>query len=53
VPVSWINRTIDMGGSSFRVVKVAPNYALALWEVLRDSRSYAGVRREKLRARIS
>src|SRR5262249_28943784 len=27
VPVSWINRTIEMGSSSFRIVKVAPNYA--------------------------
>jgi len=26
VPVSWINRTIDMGSSSFKIVKVAPNY---------------------------
>jgi len=26
VPISWINRTIDMGNSSFKIVKVAPNY---------------------------
>jgi hypothetical protein len=26
VPISWINRTIDMGSSSFRIVTVAPNY---------------------------
>lgn len=26
VPVSWINRTIDMGSSSFRIVTSAPNY---------------------------
>jgi dolichol-phosphate mannosyltransferase len=26
VPISWINRTIDMGSSSFKIVKVAPNY---------------------------
>jgi glycosyltransferase involved in cell wall biosynthesis/SAM-dependent methyltransferase len=26
VPISWINRTIDMGRSSFKIVKVAPNY---------------------------
>ena len=34
VPVSWINRTIDMGNTSFRIVKVAPNYALALLRML-------------------
>jgi SAM-dependent methyltransferase len=26
VPISWINRTIDMGSSSFKIVKIAPNY---------------------------
>jgi dolichol-phosphate mannosyltransferase len=26
VPASWINRTIDMGSSSFRIVTSAPNY---------------------------
>jgi dolichol-phosphate mannosyltransferase len=26
VPISWINRTIDMGASSFKIVKVAPHY---------------------------
>ncbi len=30
VPISWINRTLDMGSSSFRIVKVAPNYFGAL-----------------------
>lgn len=30
VPTSWINRTSDMGRSSFRIVKVAPNYLMAL-----------------------
>jgi len=30
VPISWINRTIDMGRSSFRIANVAPNYFLAL-----------------------
>jgi dolichol-phosphate mannosyltransferase len=30
VPISWINRTSDMGKSSFRIVKVAPNYFMAL-----------------------
>jgi len=26
VPISWINRTIDMGSSSFKIIKVAPAY---------------------------
>jgi glycosyltransferase involved in cell wall biosynthesis/SAM-dependent methyltransferase len=30
VPISWINRTIDMGNSSFKILKVAPNYLIAL-----------------------
>ena len=30
VPISWINRTIDMGRSTFRIAKVAPNYFGAL-----------------------
>jgi dolichol-phosphate mannosyltransferase len=30
VPISWINRTVDMGSSSFRIVNVAPNYFGAL-----------------------
>ncbi len=34
VPISWINRTVDMGSSSFRIVKVAPNYFGALVSVV-------------------
>jgi dolichol-phosphate mannosyltransferase len=34
VPISWINRTIDMGVSSFRIGKVAPGYLGALTEVV-------------------
>lgn len=30
VPISWINRDIDMGQSSFKVAKVAPGYFRAL-----------------------
>ena len=37
VPVSWINRTFDMGSSSFRVARVAPNYLRALLSVLQQS----------------
>jgi dolichol-phosphate mannosyltransferase len=34
VPISWINRTVDMGRSSFRIVKVAPDYFLALAKMI-------------------
>jgi glycosyltransferase involved in cell wall biosynthesis/SAM-dependent methyltransferase len=30
VPISWINRTVDMGNSSFKTLKVAPDYFMAL-----------------------
>jgi dolichol-phosphate mannosyltransferase len=30
VPISWINRTPDMGASSFRLIKVGGGY----WQVL-------------------
>jgi glycosyltransferase involved in cell wall biosynthesis len=36
-PISWINRTIDMGSSSFRIPKVAPGYLAALLEIVRDA----------------
>lgn len=35
VPISWINRTLDMGVSSFRLLKVAPQYAWALVKIVR------------------
>ena len=42
VPVSWINRTTEMGTSSFRTMKVAPNYFKALlrmiWQGARRAR---------------
>jgi hypothetical protein len=41
VPISWINRTVDMGTSSFRILRVGPNYLLALWDVIRSSRELA------------
>lgn len=51
VPISWINRTADMGASSFKIVKVAPNYFGALmrtiwnvWRGRRDFRKQAGER---------
>ncbi len=37
VPVSWINRTLEMGKSSFRVAGVAPSYFQALLSIVRKS----------------
>jgi dolichol-phosphate mannosyltransferase len=45
VPVSWINRTVGMGASSFRIVKVAPGYFAALmrtiWRVWHGQRDFS------------
>jgi dolichol-phosphate mannosyltransferase len=45
VPISWINQSIDMGTSSFKIVKVAPDYFFALlriiWNALRGQREFA------------
>ena len=38
VPVSWINRTSEMGQSSFRIVRVAPGYFSALMRIARSAR---------------
>jgi SAM-dependent methyltransferase len=44
VPISWINRTVDMGESSFKIFKVAPNYFWALmrtiWKAWRGRRKF-------------
>jgi len=44
VPISWINRTIDMGSSSFKIVKIAPNYFLEflsiVWATYHGRRSF-------------
>jgi len=44
VPISWINRTIDMGSSSFKIVKIAPNYFFEflsiVWNTWRGRRSF-------------
>lgn len=34
VPVSWVNRTADMGSSSFKLLSVGPDYAKALVRTL-------------------
>jgi dolichol-phosphate mannosyltransferase len=35
VPIAWINRSSDMGVSTFRVARVAPGYVVALARMLR------------------
>ncbi len=44
VPISWINRTIDMGSSSFKIVKIAPNYfrefVSITWNTWRGGRAH-------------
>ncbi|MGE5646102.1 MAG: bifunctional class I SAM-dependent methyltransferase/glycosyltransferase family 2 protein [Acidobacteriota bacterium] len=37
VPISWINRTVDMGKSSFEIAGVAPDYAAALARIVRQA----------------
>ncbi len=36
VPISWINRTIAMGASSFKLLKVAPQYLSVLIRIIFD-----------------
>ncbi|MBZ5719580.1 MAG: glycosyltransferase [Acidobacteriia bacterium] len=43
VPISWINRSIHMGSSSFKIVKVAPNYFLEFLNIV--SATWRGRRR--------
>jgi dolichol-phosphate mannosyltransferase len=38
VPIAWINRSSDMGVSTFRVVRVAPGYVKALARMLTGAR---------------
>ncbi len=35
VPISWINRSVDMGFSSFNLMKTGPNYFRVLFRLLR------------------
>ena len=48
VPISWINRTVEMGRSTFRIVNVAPNYFRALlgmvWKCRFQHRGKRGLR---------
>jgi dolichol-phosphate mannosyltransferase len=47
VPISWINRTAEMGKSSFHIVHVAPNYFRALM------RMAGGVMRSRKKTRAA
>jgi SAM-dependent methyltransferase len=38
VPISWVNRTVDMGKSSFRLTEVAPSYISALVRIVGASK---------------
>jgi glycosyltransferase involved in cell wall biosynthesis len=40
VPISWFNRNMNMGSSTFRVVRVAPGYLLALLRILATNRRH-------------
>jgi hypothetical protein len=44
VPMSWINRTVGMGASTFRIVSVAPGYFRGLmrtiWRVWRGRNDF-------------
>ena len=42
VPISWINRTVEMGHSSFRILNVAPNYFMALMRLVFKSMRHRG-----------
>jgi dolichol-phosphate mannosyltransferase len=42
VPISWINRSFDMGSSSFYLFRVGGGYAGMLWNLLRARAFGAG-----------
>jgi SAM-dependent methyltransferase len=41
-PISWINRSFDMGSSTFRLIKVGGGYASVLWKVFRARYLHVG-----------
>lgn len=54
VPISWINRTAEMGSSSFRLLRVAPQYAMALFRIVwKTWRNRSPKRNRTLLARTS
>jgi dolichol-phosphate mannosyltransferase len=52
VPISWINRTIEMGQSSFRILSVAPNYLSALFRIAMNARRLRGTAHADESARV-
>jgi SAM-dependent methyltransferase len=54
VPISWINRSFDMGSSSFRLMRVGGGYARVLWNIFRARAfgigPYAALRRVEEKA---
>lgn len=53
VPISWIGRSIDMGSSTFNVMKVAPGYFSALLSVIWQGRKRRQVDRSAVINQIS
>lgn len=43
VPISWINRSLEMGSSTFKVAKVAPGYFIALMALIWKGRRQRAV----------
>jgi SAM-dependent methyltransferase len=52
VPISWINRQIDMGTSSFHVASAAPSYFSALMSMVWKAWRQTKLEREKARAAV-
>jgi SAM-dependent methyltransferase len=50
VPISWINRTIEMGNSSFRIAGAAPGYLSALMRLIWKHWCQARVARRRAEA---
>ena len=50
-PISWINRSFDMGSSSFRLLKVGKGYVGVLLDVFRARAFHAGPYRSLRKAR--
>ena len=53
VPISWINRTADMGKSSFRLVRVGGGYWRVLWHLWLGKVFRAGRYRSLFDSRVS
>jgi dolichol-phosphate mannosyltransferase len=51
VPISWINRSSEMGSSSFHTFKLAPNYFFALARIIWEAWSGRQLRMPKAKVR--